>query len=35
MVVESYIGTLISMQIERSELVPEFAADIAVALNGL
>lgn len=35
MVVESYIGSLRAMEKDRSELVPEFAADIAFALTGL
>ncbi|MGK7920583.1 MAG: SUMF1/EgtB/PvdO family nonheme iron enzyme [Trichodesmium sp.] len=35
MVVESYIGSLRAMAKDRSELVPEFAADIAFALTGL
>ena len=35
MVVESYIGCLKAMEKDRSELVPEFAADIAFGLTGL
>ncbi|MDJ0514873.1 MAG: tetratricopeptide repeat protein [Trichodesmium sp. MO_231.B1] len=35
MVVESYIGSLKAMEKDRSELVPEFAADIAFGLTGL
>ncbi|NET42237.1 tetratricopeptide repeat protein [Okeania sp. SIO2B3] len=35
MVVESYIGSLRAMEKDRSELVPEFAADIAFGLTGL
>ncbi|WP_293134334.1 hypothetical protein [Okeania sp. SIO3I5] len=35
MVVESYIGSLRAMAKDRSELVPEFAADIAFGLTGL
>ncbi|NEP81952.1 MAG: SUMF1/EgtB/PvdO family nonheme iron enzyme, partial [Okeania sp. SIO3B3] len=35
MVVESYIGSLRAMEKDRSELVPEFAADIALGLTGL
>ncbi|MGD1806161.1 SUMF1/EgtB/PvdO family nonheme iron enzyme [Dapis sp. BLCC M126] len=35
MVVESYIGSLRAMEKDRSELVPEFAADIAFRLTGL
>ncbi len=35
MVVEGYIGTLQAMEEDRSELVPEFAADIALGLTGL
>ena len=33
--VESYIGSLRAMEKDRSELVPEFAADIAFGLTGL
>ena len=35
MVVESYIGSLRAMEKDRSELVPEFAVDIALALTRL
>ncbi len=35
MVVENYIESLRAMEKERSELVPEFAADIAFGLTGL
>ena len=35
MVAESYIGSLKAMEKDRSELVPEFAADIAFGLTGL
>ena len=35
MVVESYIGSLRAMEKDRSELVPGFAADIALGLTGL
>jgi len=35
MVVESYIGSLRAMEKDRSELVAEFAADIAFGLTGL
>ena len=35
MVVESYIGSLRAMEKDRSELVPEFAVDIALSLTGL
>ncbi len=35
MVVESYIGSLRAMEKDRSELVPEFAADIALGLTRL